>query len=211
METWQPSSTHSEVGTAGQQPCPTDRALIQAVLGGNHQAFGTLVNLYERRIFALCLMVTKNHAEAEEVAQDTFVRAYANLARFDTSRAFYPWLATIAVRVANSRLRKQAQDMHRDTAYVDEPTHSTSAPDTPLAAMMRQEASEDIWARVSALPEAQRTATFLFYRDDMSIVEVATALGVTAGTVKTLLHRARLRLRGELTELPAPEHKEQTP
>jgi RNA polymerase sigma-70 factor (ECF subfamily) len=176
--------------------------VIKAVLGGNRQAFGTLVSLYERRIFALCLMVTKNHAEAEEVAQDAFVRAYANLARFDTSRAFYPWLATIAVRLANGRLRKHAQDQNRDTAYVAEPTNAGQAPDSPLGAMIRQETSAGIWARVSALPEAQRTAIFLFYRDDMSIAEVASVLGVTPGTVKTLLHRARERLRGELSEPP---------
>lgn len=210
MATRPPTNSDSEGGTAGQQPCPTDRAVIKAVLGSNHQAFGTLVSLYERRVYALCLMVTKNHAEAEEVAQDAFVRAYANLARFDTSRAFYPWLATIAVRIANGRLRKQAQDMSRDTAYEAEPTNAAQAADSPLAAMMRQEASEDIWARVSALPEAQRTATFLFYREDMSIPEVAAVLGVTAGTVKTLLHRARQRLRGELSDTPAPETKEQT-
>lgn len=207
------SDAGGAAGTAGHDPGQTDRAVIRAVLGGNHEAFGTLVSSYQRRLYALCLMVTKNHAEAEEAAQDAFVRAYANLARFDTARAFYPWLATIAVRLAHSRLKKQAQDQTRDTAYMAEPTNSAPAPDGPLASMVREQESLDLWAQVSALPEGQRTATFLFYREDMSIQEIAGTLGVTPGTVKTLLHRARQRLRGQLSTVRATDTdiKEQTP
>lgn len=193
-----PGAAHDEGGH-------TDPSVIQAVRNGNHQAFSLLVSQYQRRVFGLCLMIVKVHAEAEEIAQDTFVRAFKHIDRFDTNRAFYPWLATIAVRLAQNRIKQRAQDMSRDTDYLLEPSRQAAEPQGPLADLIKDEASEDIWARVAALSAGQRTAVFLFYREEMKLADVASALGVTSGTVKTLLHRARKSLRGHLSEPPATE------
>lgn len=199
-------------GTAtgeGEGLDPADRAAILAVRNGNHQAFGILVSHYQRRIYGLCLMMVKVHAEAEEVAQDTFVRAFTHLQRFDLDHALYPWLAIIAVRLAQSRIKKRAQDMNRDTVYLAEPSRQSPVPQSPLLDLVRDETSRDIWARVSELSEGQRAAVFMFYREDMKIADVAMALGVTVGTVKTLLHRARQNLRGHLREPGASEFSEE--
>jgi RNA polymerase sigma-70 factor (ECF subfamily) len=186
-------------------PDPAERGIILAVQNGNHQAFGTLVSQYQARIFGLCLVILKTYAEAQEVAQDTFVRAFAYLDRFNLDQAFYPWLATIAVRLAQSRLKKAAQDMHRDTAYLAEPSRQGVVPQSPLEGLIQDEARRDIWSRVSGLSEGQRTVVFLFYREEMRIADVAMALGVTEGTVKTLLHRARKNLREHMSGPTVPD------
>jgi RNA polymerase sigma-70 factor (ECF subfamily) len=192
-------------GIARDEGDHTDPSVIHAVRNGNHQAFGLLVSQYQRRVFGLCLMIVKVHAEAEEVAQDTFVRAFEHIDRFDISRAFYPWIATIAVRLAQNRIKQRAQDMSRDTDYLAEPSRQAAEPQGPLADLVKDETQQDIWARVAALSAGQRTAVFLFYREEMKLVDVAAALGVTAGTVKTLLHRARKTLRGHMSDAPVTE------
>ena len=92
------------------------RDAVRAVRRGDRDAFGRLVERYERPLFGLALMMVRRPDGAEEVAQDAFVRAYLKLDHYDDSRPFYPWLATIAVRLAQNWLRRHTRIDRREGA-----------------------------------------------------------------------------------------------
>ena len=171
-----------------------DGEIVRGIRSGDREGMGWLVQKYQSRLFGLVLMMVREPADAEEVTQDAFVRAYQHLDRFDVTRSFYPWLAAIAVRLAQNRLQHRARIRRREGTAIEsvaEPAISAAA----LNALIRDERSRDVWQAVAALPSGERTAVILYYRDEMSVGDVARALGVTAGTIKTLLFRARRHLR----------------
>lgn len=171
------------------------RSAVRAVRGGDHEAFGRLVKLYQRRLFGLTLMMVRDPSGAEEVTQDAFVRAFTHLDLFDEHRPFYPWLATIAVRLAQTWLRRNVRvTTGEGTALEPGRDPAATAPD-PLGQLITDERGRHLWRAVAALPSGERTAAFLYYRQEMKVSDIARALGVTSGTVKTLLFRARRRLR----------------
>jgi RNA polymerase sigma-70 factor, ECF subfamily len=175
----------------------SDRDVVVAVRQGNRDAFGRLVSIYQGRLFGLVLMMLRDRAGAEEVTQDAFVRAYTHLARYDEGRPFYPWLASIAVRLAQNWLVGRGRTVRREGTALE----SAPEPGAEPAVLSRLEADErrrELWDAVSSLSSGERTAVMLFYRDEMAVGDVARALGVTAGTVKTLLFRARRHLRERL-------------
>ena len=164
----------------------------------DREAFGRLVETYQGRLFGLVLMMVRQPSAAEEVAQDAFVRAYTHLDHYDDTRPFYPWLASIAVRLAQTWLRRHGRDVRREGTPLEsaeEPVASATA----LSALLADERGRGLWQAVSALPSGERTAVILYYRDEMAVRDIARALGVTTGTIKTLLFRARRHLRGQMT------------
>jgi len=141
--------------------------------------------------------MVRNPAAAEEVTQDTFVRAYSHLDQYDDNRPFYPWLAAIAVRLSQNWLHQHSRTTRREGTALD------AAPE-PLAdagvlrSLIASERDRQLWQAVAALPSGERTAVLLYYREEMPVRDVAEALGVTTGTVKTLLFRARRHLHARL-------------
>jgi len=171
------------------------RAAVGAIRRGDENAFRPLVELYHRRIFGLVLMIVRDYSGAEEVTQDAFVRAYRHLNRYDERRPFYPWLATIAVRHAQTWLKSRARIFRREATPLDDSMDHTSPGDDPLTAIITNERRQMLWRLVAALPLGQRTTVILYYRQEMKVNQIAQVLGVTSGTVKTLLFRARQTLR----------------
>lgn len=172
----------------------SDTDIVRRVRLGDRDAFGRLVEAYQGRLFGLVLMMVRQPGGAEEVTQDAFVRAYTHLDRYDEHRPFYPWLASIAVRLAQNWLRQQGRTVRREGAPLDcaaEPGVTAAA----LTTLLANERTEGLWQAVSALTSGERTAVMLYYRDEMAVRDIARALGVTTGTIKTLLFRARRRLR----------------
>ena len=94
----------------------SDRDVVRDVRRGDRNAFGHLVDRYQRRLFGLVLMMVRQPASAEEVTQDAFVRAYTHIDRYDDHQPFYPWLATIAVRLAQNWLRLNGRTARREGA-----------------------------------------------------------------------------------------------
>ena len=175
----------------------SDGDVVRQVRSGDRDAFGYLVSRYQTRLFGLVLMVARAPAGAEEITQDTFVRAYAHLDRYDEARPLYPWLAAIAVRLAQNWLRRHGRTVRREGGSLE----STPEPGTAaggLSALIANDDSRRLWQAVAALPSGERTAVILYYRDEMAVRDIAQALGVTTGTVKTQLFRARRRLRARL-------------
>lgn len=180
-----------------------ERAAIDAVRRGDSDAFGAIVERYQRRLFGLALMMTRDPAGAEEIAQDAFVRAFVHLDAYDDTRPFYPWISTIAVRLAQNWLVRRTRAGAREGAGLDPDVPVPADGVDPLSALITDEADRRLWRSVTALPSGERTAVILYYRQDMSVGDIARALGVTRGTIKTLLFRARKRLRHALGDAGA--------
>ncbi len=175
----------------------SDRVVVRAVRAGNPEAFGDLVERYQGRLFGLVLMMLRQPAGAEEVVQDAFVRAYAHLDQYDDARPLYPWLATIAIRLAQNWLRAHGRTVRREGDSLDSADEPRAAA-TALNALLSSERDRALWDAVAALPQGERMAVTLYYRDEMAVGDIARALAVTSGTVKTFLFRARRHLRERL-------------
>jgi RNA polymerase sigma-70 factor (ECF subfamily) len=174
-----------------------DRDAVRAVKRGDREAFAPLVRAYQGRLFGLVLMMMRDRIEAEEVTQDAFVRAFTHLDMYDDRRPFYPWIATIAVRLAQNQLVARGRAVRREGTSLDvvpEPGVDGRGP----ASLIEDERRRALWTEVAALPSGERTSVLLHYRDEMPVGDIARTLGVTAGTIKTLLFRARRRLRERL-------------
>jgi RNA polymerase sigma-70 factor (ECF subfamily) len=191
----------------------TVRCAVHALRSGDREAFRTLVQLYQQRLFALVAMMTRHRAGAEEVVQDAFVNAYSHLDRYDERRPFYPWLATIAVRLAQTWLRRHARLALREGTDLDSvsDTHQPTTASGPLGELIVDETRQSLWQSVEALSPGERTVVLLYYHQDMAVNAIASELGVTAGTVKTLLFRARKRLRTALQAADDSDVEEKTP
>jgi RNA polymerase sigma-70 factor (ECF subfamily) len=178
-----------------------DRDIVVAVLGGDREAFGLLVHRYQGRLFGLVLMMVRQPAAAEEVTQDAFVRAFVHLGQYDQTRPFYPWLAAVAVRLAQNWLRQHGTRVRREGVALDDAAEP-GAEASSLATLISDQQSRTLWQAVAALSSGERTAVTLFYRDGLAVSDIAAALGVTTGTIKTLLFRARRHLRERLSAEP---------
>jgi RNA polymerase sigma-70 factor (ECF subfamily) len=122
---------------------------------------------------------------------------------YDERRPFYPWVATIAVRLAQNHLAARGRAVRREGTPLDEtcePVVDARGSDA-LVALIDDERRQTLWNEVAALPSGERTSVVLYYRDDLPVGDIARALGVTAGTIKTLLFRARRHLRERLQSM----------
>jgi RNA polymerase sigma-70 factor (ECF subfamily) len=180
----------------------SDLDAVRNVRRGDREAFGHLVRGYQGRLFGLVLMMVREPAGAEEVTQDAFVRAYTHLAQYDERRPFYPWIAAIAVRLALNWLRQHGRTVQREGTALESVAEPGAAAAGSLSALIDDEGKRSLWRAVAALPSGERTAVILYYRDEMAVSDIARALGVTTGTIKTFLFRARRHLRARLGAEP---------
>lgn len=172
--------------------------IVQRVRAGDVDAFGQIVKGYERRVFALAVMILRNREGADDVTQDAFVRAFERLDLYDVRRPFYPWLATITIRLSRNWLARHSPGARRETPIQPESSAYASAAPAALDVLVAEDEGRHLWRLVERLPLGERTAVVLHYRQELSVSEVASVIGVTAGTVKTLLFRARQHLRASL-------------
>jgi RNA polymerase sigma-70 factor (ECF subfamily) len=157
--------------------------------GGDSRAFAEIVRRYQGPIFRLCQRYLRG-PEAEDAAQETFVRAFVHRQRFDPERPLMPWLCTIARRLCLDKLRKRHPDLD-DTL---EARTEDTAP-TPERTAATREQLLRLQAALVDLPEGQREAILRYHIDGMSYQDIATSLEVPVGTVMTWLHRGRAKLR----------------
>lgn len=179
---------------------PSDESsLVERARGGDAEAFRELVERYQDRVFALARRMVGDREEAEEVAQDAFLRAWRALPRFRGDARFSTWLYRITYRRACDAAASLRSRRRRER---DLETAGAIADTAPAAGLREGEALERL---IASLPEAQRAAITLFYYQDRSLGEVARILDLTEGTVKTHLHRARAALRRALRREEARE------
>jgi RNA polymerase sigma-70 factor, ECF subfamily len=187
--------------------------MIAAILAGDVQLFHELIRPYERRVYLMALSFLKNEPDAEDAAQEAFLKAYRNLKNFRGEARFGTWLVSIALNEARSRIR------HRNTIRMeslDEPSeaegHVSPAllrdwKEIPSEALERKEVRLLLEDAVTSLPAIYREVFQLRDVEQLNVSEAAEVLGISMGAVKVRLHRARMMLQRIL----APQLKQAVP
>jgi len=190
-----------------------ETAMIAAILAGDQRQFHELIRPFERGVYLMALSMLRNEAEAEEVAQEAFLRAFRNLAKFRADSKFSTWLISITLNEARSKLRRrQIVKMESLDVPEEEQRHITPAllrdwREIPSEALERNEVRLILRRAIEELPEIYREVFVLRDIEEMSVNEVAKAMEISVSAVKVRLHRARLMLQKRL----APELKSAGP
>jgi RNA polymerase sigma-70 factor, ECF subfamily len=166
---------------------------------GSDEAFTQLVETYQKPVYNLCYRMLGEPEEAEDAAQETFLRAYQNLHRYDLARSFGTWILSIAAHYCIDRLRKRkfaifsmdAENEDGTTFELPDP----ASPDPEIESVKR-EAQERLHLLLKELDATDRAAVVLRYWYDFSEVEIAQSLKLTVSAVKSRLHRSRRALAG---------------
>ncbi len=167
-----------------------DTALVRRTLAGDQEAFASIVEKYKDPVFNVAYRMLGNPTEAEDVAQETFVRAYTQLRTYQEGRRFSTWLLSIASHLSIDQLRRRRfLALPLENAPFLEWIADLGA--GPEQAALQVEASDEMQKVLSALPTKYRTVLVLRYWYDLSYEEIAEMLGLTSALVKARLHRAR--------------------
>lgn len=170
---------------------------------GNDEAFTRLVEHYQTPVFNLCYRMLGEPESAEDAAQESFLRAYQNLSRYDRQRPFATWLLSIAAHHCIDRLRRRRLVFFSLDAEREDDDRPTELPDRnaidPEQEAIRREEQEGIQAALRGLDVTDRAAIVLRYWYDFSEVEIAGSLNLTVSAVKSRLHRARKAVARLLT------------
>ena len=170
-----------------------ESTLVRHAANGDTAAWEPLVLTHQEAVFRLSYLLLGDPDDAEDVAQETFLRAWNHLKRFDTTRPLRPWLLSIASNLASNRRRSAGRYLAALTrAFRNEPTSSASTEDKSA----REMEASDLWKAVQTLSVADQQIVYLRYFLELSVAETSQALNIPEGTVKSRLSRALERLRG---------------
>jgi RNA polymerase sigma-70 factor (ECF subfamily) len=178
---------------------PTDRDLVDRARSGNAEAFGQLVRRHQQRIHRLAVHMLRDRAEAEDVTQETFIRAYQALSRFDGRSEPYTWFYRITINLSLNRIR--ARRSAKATCDTDDPRLDgmlvDKQPDSgdPATAAQRQQLYSALASGIDQLSETLRTTLILVCIDGRSHEDVAQILGAPEGTIAWRIHEARRKLK----------------
>ncbi|WP_459211682.1 RNA polymerase sigma factor [Aquimarina rhabdastrellae] len=183
---------------------PSDTYYINEVLDGNVNAFSVLVNRYKSFVFTIVYRLVKNRDEAEEVAQDTFIKAYQSLKSYRGDAKFSTWLYTIAYRKSLDQIKKNK--VHYTYTLIEEVNEGDAQEiENGLSYLEQKERTQIIKEGILKLPpEAAAIITF-YYFEDKKVKEIATITGLTVDNVKIKLHRSRKQLYSILKHNVLPE------
>ncbi|HOB73346.1 MAG TPA: RNA polymerase sigma factor [Phycisphaerae bacterium] len=179
----------------------TDGELVRAVLGGDRQAFGVLVDRHLSAVVAVVGRIVCNRADVEDLAQDTFVRAFGRLGQYGQEHSFRNWLLKIATNLSLNHLQARKRERGRYLRLAE--TRGEAVAEVDEGPELPSPREWQYW--LSKLDESQRAAIVLFHFHEMSYAEVAEALDAPINTVRTYLHRGRKRLRELMSVRPLPE------
>lgn len=187
---------------------PSDIEIISAVLNGNQQAYAQIVERHKTFVFTLVYRYIKNREDAEEVAQDIFVKAYRALADFKGASKFSTWLYTIVTTSCISFLRKKKLEVH--SLDNDKVFALTADKDSGMSANQIEQKSRVAMVNhaIALLNPDDAEIVLLFYKGEQTLDETARILGIEANAVKVRLHRARGRLKEKMQKHFAQEVKD---
>lgn len=192
-----------ETVPAGGNMSDIDAALMHRVARGDHAAYRLLVDKYLRHAVTVAYRVLLNRNDAEEVAQDAFLRVWQHAARWraDGGASFKTWLNRVVINLCIDRRRKPGM-----AALDDQPEMADEDRATPYESRLASETSDRVALALQKLPERQRAAILLCFWEGESNIDAAKALDITVGALESLLIRAKRTLRDELrTTLGAKE------
>lgn len=185
----------------------SDLVLVKRVQRGDKSAFDLLVRKYQHKVVKLVLRYVRNPAEAEDIAQEAFIKAYRALPQFRGDSAFYTWMYRIAINTAkNSLASRDRSPIAYDLDLTDpEESHSVQSrlqdPDTPEGMALTEEIRGIVNSAIDALPEELKTAIVLRELDGLSYEEIAAAMECPVGTVRSRIFRAREAIDKRLREV----------
>lgn len=184
-----------------------EAVLVAEAKAGSYEAFEDLVNRYEKKIYRLGLNLTGNPEDAEDMLQETFLKAFEHLSDFREDSRFYTWIVRIAINQGLMKLRKrrgskevQIEDGENDDGEVIPRDFADWRPN-PEQELQRTELETILQSAARSLPITFRTVFFLRDVEGLSTEETAELLNLSEGAVKARLFRARLRLREELSKI----------
>jgi RNA polymerase sigma factor (sigma-70 family) len=177
---------------------PSDNEILSSVLRGNQQAYAEIVKRYQNFVFTIALRYTPNREDAEEIAQDCFIKAYRSLADFRGDSKFSTWLYTIVTTTCLTFLRKKKLDVHSlDNEKVFELAENQDS--GMNANQVEQKSRVSMVNRAIALLSTDDAQIItLFYKGEQSLDEIGHIMGLEPNTVKVRLHRARQRLKEKM-------------
>lgn len=179
---------------------------IKEVLKGDQNAFVEIVELYQDKLYRVCYRMLGNKHEAEDIAQEAFVRAFVNIHTFDTNRKFSTWLYRIGTNLCIDRIRKKKPDYFLDaevagTEGLNMYSQIASTEELPEDEVLKMEMQERVQYEISRLPDKYRAVIVLKYMEDLPLQEISDILDMPLGTVKTRIHRGREALRKQLSNM----------
>lgn len=175
----------------------TDQEIVRLCLSGDADAYEGLVERYGGRVYNVALRITHEPEAARDCAQEAFVRAYRALHQYDPAYPFGPWLFRITT---NASLNFVQRARGREITVEELPEDPEPPEAGPELSAVRKEDLQEVVDAMALLPPAYRAALTLRHMQQLSYQEVADALGIPLGTVKTHLHRARAALKAKLAE-----------
>lgn len=184
-----------------------DQVLVERVQAGDRLAFDRLVAKYQRKLNRLLSRYVRDHAEVEDVAQETFIKAYRALPSFRGESAFYTWLYRIGINtaknhlVAKSRRAPTSTDFDADEAEAFDDADLLHDINTPERVLQSKQIGQTVNAAMAALPEELRNAIILREIEGLSYEEIAAEMGCPIGTVRSRIFRAREAVAEKLRPL----------
>jgi len=179
---------------------------IKEIRKGDQNAYAEIVEIYKNKVYQLCYRILGNRHEAEDAAQEAFVRAYINIHQYNLSMKFSSWLYRIATNLCIDRIRKKKPDFYLDAEVTDTDgltmySQLAATDASPEETVESLELQETIQAAILKLPEKYRSVIVLKYIEELSLQEIGEILDLPVGTVKTRIHRGREALRKQLGHL----------
>lgn len=210
--TWRALGCLRAISTSGiNLPLMSDREidqqLVERAQRGDKQAFGLLVSKYQRKLMRLLSRLVRDSAEVEDVAQETFIKAYRALPSFRGDSAFYTWLYRIGINTAKNFLVSQGRRAPTSTGFDSEEAETFEEGEqlrdnnTPERLMLSKQIAETVDAAMESLPEELRTAIMLRELEGMSYEEIANVMECPIGTVRSRIFRAREAISEKLRPL----------
>ncbi len=176
---------------------------IKQIRKGDQNAFSEIVELFKDKVYQICFRMLGNRHEAEDIAQEAFIRAFINIHSYDIDKKFSTWLYRIATNLCIDRLRKKKPDFYLDAEVAGAEgltLYSQVAADviSPDDKVVSLELQETIQNAILKLPAKYRSVIVLKYIEELSLKEISEILDLPVGTVKTRIHRGREALRHQL-------------
>jgi RNA polymerase sigma-70 factor (ECF subfamily) len=186
--------------------------MIASILAGNTHEFHTLIQPYERSVYSMALSMLQNEADAEDAAQEAFLKAFRNLRKFRGEAKFSTWLISITLNEARSRLRQKKTAKTESLDELNEDGHVLPAllrdwREIPSEVLERREVRVMLQHAITGLPLIYREIFLLRDLEELSVNQSAEALGISVAAAKVRLHRARMMLQKKL----APQLKQIMP
>ena len=204
------AATYPLWSTAGQTAAPengvkqaTDHALAQASAEGDMQAFEEIYQRHNRRVYSLCLRMTQNVSEAEDLAQEVFIQLFRKIGSFRGESAFTTWLHRMTVNQVLMHFRKRSVKLEQTTEEGETPVQIVRGTENPNKMPVVDRIALD--KAIAQLPPGYRTVFVLHDVEGHEHEEVARILGCSVGTSKSQLHKARMKLRKLLKQQVTPE------